>query len=179
MSMLVAFDGITINFTGDSKEEMENSIKTFCLLWERAGGDRGKIPLLSRQIWEIEAASKSVTEACSEFPGMGRDKAWETFGSPRTKTYGAIYDERDGKFIQNDVIKILTVNGGSLKPPMERAKESSADKGTVHLDSSMSVGEFTAAIRKGGVKTVDLDDFENIKELTRKAKEERSASSGR
>lgn len=179
MSMLVAFDGITINFTGDSKEEMENSIKTFCLLWERVGGDRGKIPLCSRQMQEIESASKSVIEACSGFPGMAGGKVWEVFGSPRTKTYDAIYDERDGKFVQNDVIKILTVNGESPKPVMERAKESSADKGTVHLDSSMSVGEFTAAIKKGGMKTVDLDDFENIRELTRKAKGERSASSGR
>lgn len=166
-------------------EEFEESLRLVCRYAENCKFDK-------RAAWSKADAFESQLDF---YRGL-RAKFHELYGKPAVRLlltpecdfYEKIYDGEKHAFKDGAPVKDLSGIGCLGTPeagliikdvfsdapvPTKAAK---AEEGTMKLSSKMSSKELLEAAEKGGIKTVDLDDYEDFKGLVAKTKEELGSS---
>lgn len=164
---------------GATLEEFEESLRLTCRFAESCKFNRVAV-------WEKEDAFDIQSAFYKEL----RDKFRELYGkagvnlllTPECDFYKKIYDAEEHAFRDGAPvgglfgIKCLGTPESAIEDVFSDApvpaKAAKAEEGTTKLSSKMSPKELIDAAEEGGVKTVDLDDYEDFKDLVAKAREE-------
>lgn len=155
---------IVMTFEGSCLEDFEEDIRAGCLFAERCKFNQ------TRMMRE-EAGFVSIKNAADEIRKSFGAAGKRLFQTPACDTAKKFYDF-DGRTVRS---KPGGAETEPEEPAMPKAKASKSEEGTTHLSSDMSADELTAAISKGGMKTVDLDDVDELRKLLAAAKK-RAAS---
>ena len=185
LAMVRVADSVWCEVKGPSIEEFEESLRLVCRYAESCKFDK-------RAAW----SKADAFDAQLDFYGALRAKFCELYGkagvklllTPECDFYEKIYDGEKHAFKDGAPIKDL-FGIGCLGTPESGliikdvfsdapvpAKAAKAEEGTTKLSSKMSSKELLEAAEKGGIKTVDLDDYEDFKGLVAKTKEELDSS---
>ncbi len=164
---------------GPSLDEFEENLRLVCHYAEACKFD-------PREFWRREANFESEYSFYSDL----RAKFREFYGedgvrillTPGCEFYERVYDEKkhafkDGSPVRDLIgVKCLGTPEGTIEdmfsetPVPPPAKPSKTEEGTTKLSSKMTSEELVDAVAKGGIKTVDLDDYEDFKGLVAKTR---------
>lgn len=149
---------VQIECVGDSREEFFYDVRENCYFVEKYG----PIGLMKYKA-SITSMTETIRKIMKTMPDY--DEALKIWAAPKTALYEKIVDEEKERIRPEYIIE-----DDDGKGEKKVAKASSADKGTVHLSADMTPYELKEAVEKGGMKTIDLDEYDDVKSILAEAK---------